>query len=138
MIGTGRSGTVWLAVHLGLEEYRAIKCISRRIADYETVRREALILKKLRHPAIPIVYDLEEDQEYLYLVEEYLQGSSLYTLIRNQGVIQEAEAVRYGIQLCQLVQFLHSAGETPIFHLDLHEPAEEPEEYDHPLLHYRR
>ena len=120
MIGTGRSGTVWLAVHLGLEEYRAIKCISRRIADYETVRREALILKKLRHPAIPIVYDLEEDQEYLYLVEEYLQGSSLYTLIRNQGVIQEAEAVRYGIQLCQLVQFLHSAGETPILHLDLH------------------
>ena len=120
MIGTGRFGTVWLATHLSLEEYRAIKCIPRRIADYEAVRREALILKKLRHPAIPIIYDLEEDQDYLYLVEEYLQGSSLYTLIQRQGVIQEAEAVRYGIQLCQLVQFLHSAGETPILHLDLH------------------
>ncbi len=119
VIGTGRTGTVWLAVHMGLEEYRAIKCISRRAVDYETVRREALILKKLRHPAIPVVYDLEEDQEYLYLVEEYLQGSSLYTLIRKQGVIQEAEAVDYGIQLCQLVQFLHSVGENPILHLDL-------------------
>lgn len=73
MIGTGRSGTVWLAVHLGLEEYRAIKCILRRGTNYETVRREALILKNLRHPAIPIVYDLEEDQDYLYLIEEYLQ-----------------------------------------------------------------
>lgn len=119
MIGTGRSGTVWLAVHLGLEEYRSIKCILRRGTDYETVRREALILKNLRHPAIPIVYDLEEDQDYLYLIEEYLQGTSLYTLVRKQGVLWEADAVRYGIQLCQLVQFLHSAGETPILHLDL-------------------
>lgn len=119
VIGTGRSGTVWLAVHLGLEEYRAIKCMLRRGTNYETVRREAMILKNLRHPAIPIVYDLEEDSDYLYLVEEYLQGTSLYTLVRKQGVMWEAEAVRYGIQLCQLVQFLHSAGETPILHLDL-------------------
>ena len=109
MIGTGRSGTVWLAVHLGLEEYRAIKCILRRGTNYETVRREALILKNLRHPAIPIVYDLEEDQDYLYLIEEYLRGASLYTLVCKQGVLWEADAVRYGIQLCQLVQFLHSA-----------------------------
>ena len=42
-LGSGRSGTVWLAVHLGLEEYRAIKCVSRKCADYETFRREALI-----------------------------------------------------------------------------------------------
>ncbi len=119
MIGTGRTGTVWLAVHLGLDEYRAIKQVSKDIVAYEAFRREALILKSLRHPAIPIVYDLEEDQEFLYLIEEYLKGISLFTLIENQGVMQEAEVVHYGVQICRLVEFLHSQGDKPILFLDL-------------------
>lgn len=119
MLGTGRTGTVWLAVHLGLEEYRAIKQVSKDIVAYEVFRREALIQKSLRHPGIPIVYDLEEDQEFLYLIEEYLKGISLYTLIERQGVMQETEAVHYGVQICRLVEFLHSQGEKPILFLDL-------------------
>lgn len=110
---------MWLAEHLGLKEYRAIKQVSKAIVEYEVFRREALILKSLRHPAIPIVYDLEEDQEFLYLIEEYLKGISLYTLIERQGVMQEAEAVHYGVQICRLVEFLHSQGEKPILYLDL-------------------
>ncbi len=110
---------MWLAVHLGLDEYRAIKQVSKAIVEYEAFRREALILKSLRHPAIPIVYDLEEDQDFFYLIEEYLKGISLYTLIERQGVMQEAEAVHYGVQICRLVEFLHSQGEKPILYLDL-------------------
>ncbi len=119
MIGTGRTGTVWLAVHLGLEEYRAIKQIPREAVDYEAFRREALILKGLRHPAVPVIYDLEEDSDSLYLIEEYLKGNSLYALVKEKGVLQEAEAIHYGIQICRLVAFLHSAGEYPILYLDL-------------------
>ena len=51
-------------MHIGLEEYRAIKRISKRDADYDTFRREALVLKELRHPGIPMIYDLEEDSEF--------------------------------------------------------------------------
>lgn len=118
-MGTGRTGTVWLAEHLGLEEYRAVKCVSRRSEDYESFRREALILKNLRHPGIPMIYDIEEDDQYFYLIEEYLKGDSLYTLIMRQGTLQEADAVRYGLQICGLVEYLHSAGEYPILYLDL-------------------
>ena len=63
ILGTGRIGTVFLAVHLGLEEYRAVKRVPRSFHDYEHFRREALILKELRHPGIPIIYDIEEDEE---------------------------------------------------------------------------
>ena len=35
-----------LAVHIGLEEYRAIKRISKRDADYDTSEGEALIAKR--------------------------------------------------------------------------------------------
>ena len=76
ILGTGREGTVFLAVHLGLEEYRAVKRVSKSFLNYEQFRREALILKELRHPGIPIVYDVEEDENYSYLIEEYLEGDS--------------------------------------------------------------
>lgn len=58
ILGTGRAGTVFLAVHLGLEEYRAIKRVPKSFLNYDRFRREALVLKELRHPGIPIVYDL--------------------------------------------------------------------------------
>lgn len=118
-LGTGRTGTVWLSLHLGLEEYRAIKCVSKECADYETFRREALILKELHHPGIPMIYDLEEDSEYFYLIEEYLQGYSLYTLIKRQGTLKQADAIRYGMQICGLVEYMHSACKLPILYLDL-------------------
>ena len=43
--------------------------------DYDTFRKEALFLKTLRHPGIPLVYTIvEEDQTNSYLIEEYLEG----------------------------------------------------------------
>ena len=54
-LGSGRSGTVYLAFHLELEEYRAIKVVPKAVSGYETFRKEALFLKELRHPGIPIV-----------------------------------------------------------------------------------
>ena len=84
-------------------------CIrDRSDADYDTFQREALVLKELRHPGIPMIYDLEEDSEFFYLIEEDLEGYSLYALIARQGPIQEAEAARYGMHVCGLVAYMHS------------------------------
>lgn len=55
-LGAGRSGNVFLAWHTELEEYRAVKIVPKTMADYETFRKEALFLKTLRHPGIPLVY----------------------------------------------------------------------------------
>ena len=54
---------MYLAFHLELEEYRAIKVVPKAVSGYETFRKEALFLKELRHPGIPIVYDVEEDED---------------------------------------------------------------------------
>ena len=55
-----------------------MKIVPKTMADYETFRKEALFLKTLRHPGIPLVYDVEEDLTNSYLIEEYLEGESLY------------------------------------------------------------
>ena len=81
--------------------------------------REALLLKELRHPGIPIVYDVEEDSDYSYLIEEFLEGNSVYDLVMSQGYLLQEAAIGYGIQICSLVNYLHLAEKTPILHLDL-------------------
>lgn len=118
-IGQGRTGTVYLAVHRELMEYRAIKRVPKDSVTYEQFKREALLLKELHHPGIPIVYDLEEDLEYSYLIEEYLDGYTLYDMVRSHGHLSQEAVLHYGIQICSLVHYLHSAGDIPILHLDL-------------------
>lgn len=119
VLGCGRSGTVFLAKHLELDEYRAIKRVPKTFVDYELFRKEALILKGIRDPAIPIVYDLAEDDKYSYLIEEYLEGDSLYALISESGHYSSAMTIRYGIQICHLVHIMHSTMPIPVLYLDL-------------------
>lgn len=119
ILGKGRSGTVYLARHLELDEYRAIKEVPKCSLCYEQFKKEALLLKRLRHPGIPIVYDLEEEHNFSYLIEEFLEGDSLYDLIRTKGHLNQDAVIRYGIQICDLVYYLHSAEEFPILYLDL-------------------
>lgn len=57
--GAGSSGTVYLAEHLKLKVYRAIKCIPKDTArntsnfSEEQLLKEAGLLKNLNHPGIP-------------------------------------------------------------------------------------
>ncbi len=119
ILGQGRNGDVFLARHLELDAYRAIKRVLKSSARCEQFRREALLLKRLKHPCIPIVYDLEEDSQFSYLVEEFLEGDSLYDLVQSRGPLNQDAVIRYGIQICGLVQYLHSAETIPILYLDL-------------------
>lgn len=116
VIGRGRSSTVYLAEHLGLEEYRAIKRVPK--GDGERLY-EASVLKNLKHPGIPVIYDLEEDSNYYYLIEEYLDGESLYACLEREGSLTKARRISYGIQLCQIIFYLHSFETYPILYLDL-------------------
>ena len=116
VIGRGRSSTVYLAEHVKLEEYRAIKQVPK-----EEGKRlwEASIRKNLKHPGIPVLYDLEEDTYYYYLIEEYLDGESLYACLEREGSLTKAMRISYGIQLCQIIYYLHSFETYPILYLDL-------------------
>ena len=119
IIGCGRSGTVFLARHLALNEYRAIKRVPKEGRTGTDFLKEAMILKSLKHPGIPVIYDYEQDQYYHYLIEEYLEGESLFTLVSKRGNLTRAKTVTYGIELCRIMNYLHSLKPTPILYLDL-------------------
>lgn len=118
MLGHGASANVYLAEHLLLQSLRAIKRIAKSNVLYQYTLNEAHILKNLRHPNIPIIYDIEEDGQYLYIIEEYIEGESLKSYRLKQDHIQEDVIVNYSIQICELIGYLHSR-EQFILYLDL-------------------
>ncbi|MGF7145824.1 serine/threonine-protein kinase [Anaerotaenia torta] len=118
LLGSGGTARVYLARHVKLNSYRAIKCISKNNPLYELQRKEAIILKSLRHSCIPIIYDIEEDEEGSYIIEQYLEGSTLKECIRTKGPLPENILIEYAVQLCGLIHYLHSS-DPPLLYVDL-------------------
>ena len=118
LLGRGGTAKVYLAEHIALNSYRAIKCIPKNHPLYELQHKEAQILKNLKHSCIPIIYDIEENEEGSYIVEQYLEGETLKDYVRTKGTLPENIIIHFALQLCDLIQYLHSI-ERPILYLDL-------------------
>ncbi len=86
---------------------------------YQQFLTEATLLKNLKHPGIPIIYDLEEDEEYLYIIEEYIKGESLRAVMLNQTAISREKIIDFTIQICNIIEYLHNIKPFPVLYLDL-------------------
>ena len=118
LLGCGGTAEVYLAEHIRLNSYRAIKFISKKHPLYELQRKEAFILKALKHSCIPIIYDIEENEEGSYIVEQYIEGLTLKEYVSKNGALKEDMAIKAGMQLCDLILYLKSL-ERPVIYLDL-------------------
>lgn len=81
--------------------------------------KEAVYLKSLCHSGIPLIYDVEEDEKYFYIIEEYVQGESLKSMLDRRKKFSLEEIIVYGIQLCEVIQYLHEQKPYPILHSDI-------------------
>lgn len=108
-----------MAEHIRLHALRAVKCVDKAKFSYEKLVKEVVYLKSLSHPGIPVIYDVEEDQKYFYIIEEYVQGESLKSMLNRHKKFSLEEIVAYGIQLCEVLCYLHGQKPYPILHSDI-------------------
>ena len=80
---------------------------------------EADLLKNLKHPGIPTIYDVEEDNENYYIIEEYIQGQSLEAYVLYQDCISIDTAVCMALQICDVIKYLHGQQPEPVIYQDL-------------------
>ena len=118
-LGTGTFGTVYLSKHNILECYRAIKTIPKTTSMTHSLLHEAQLLKSLKHPGIPCLYDIEEDADSYYLIEEFVEGESLEQFLLHQTTISLNTFLDLGLQICNIFQYLHAQKPSPILYLDL-------------------
>ena len=118
-LGTGQTSHVYLARHLTLNVNRAIKVLPKTSAHPISVLSEAQLLRSLNHPGIPTIYDIEQDDQNYYLVEEYIPGDSLEAFLLHQTFISQALFLSFCEQLCDIFTYLHSLHPAPILYQDL-------------------
>jgi serine/threonine-protein kinase len=86
------------------------------IAGFERFQREEEIGSTLNHPAVLKVIKVEGQKSRPYLVMEFLEGRTLAEVIAERKKLTEAEAVAYGSQICDALEYLHTKG---IAHRDM-------------------
>jgi ankyrin repeat protein len=83
----------------------------------QALRREYEVMRKLRHPHIVRAHQIFEEAGYLYLVMDFLEGSSLADSM-SQGPASERDLLDWGQQLCETLDYLH-AQKPPLIYRDL-------------------
>jgi len=128
VIGRGGMGAVYLVTDtLDQNRVMALKEMSNtaivdahdRAVAVEQFRREAELLRRLRHPNLPIVTDEFTLDDRNYLVMEYVPGSTLQQMLdRGEGPFSENRVVAWANQLCDVLHYLHRQ-QPPIIFRDL-------------------
>jgi serine/threonine protein kinase len=77
--------------------------------------REALLLARLQHPAIPTLYDYFFEDGFWYLVMDYIPGPTLSHYLRQHAPLPPLEALNYAIQICDVLDYLHRQTPSIIF-----------------------
>ncbi len=118
-LGKGGMGVVHKARHVELDRIVALKLVlSGALAtDAERSRfhREAEVVAQLHHPNIVQIYDVGTSEGNPYLSLEYVEGSTLATLL-EKGPLCPRKAAELVESLAQAMHIVHRSG---IVHRDL-------------------
>lgn len=127
-VGQGGMSVVYLALNERANKTWAVKEVKKDGAgDSASARRrlaaEVHILKGLKHRYLPSIVDILDDGDAYLIVMDYIEGKSLYTLLRErmsaEGLpIPVENVVAWGIQLCEALHYLHTR-EEPIIYRDM-------------------
>jgi predicted Ser/Thr protein kinase len=114
-LGSGGSGSVWLArdEQTGLDV--ALKIIAREGKSAARAEREAAAAARLRHPSCLRAYAFARDPRHVYIAYEYIPGMTFREAMRA-GELDDARAIAACAEICDALAHAHAAG---ILHRDV-------------------
>jgi predicted Ser/Thr protein kinase len=119
LLGRGGMGTVYKARQRNLDRFIALKVIPPDAAAdpafAERFAREARAMARLNHPNIVTVYDFSHENDFYWLMMEYVDGVNLRHALRA-GHLQPREALAIVPQVCDALQYAHDQG---VVHRDI-------------------
>jgi serine/threonine protein kinase len=122
-IGKGGMGEVYVATD---ERFQSTVAIKRTFYDDPEMRRaferEARLLNRLRHGALPKVSDHFGEGGEQFLVMEFIEGSDLSDVLKQRKIpFPLADVLRWADELLDALDYLHTQ-EQPVVHRDIKPP----------------
>ncbi|MFS8085711.1 MAG: serine/threonine-protein kinase, partial [Acidobacteriota bacterium] len=119
-LGQGGMGAVYEAVDERLDTIVALK---ETLFTDERLRkqfeREARLLARMHHPALPRVSDHFNEGDGQFLVMQYIAGDDLFAMLANRKApFPQEEVLLWADQLCDALDYLHTQ-DPQIIHRDI-------------------
>ncbi|KRZ96675.1 Serine/threonine kinase SAD-1 [Trichinella sp. T8] len=118
-LGKGQTGLVKLGTHYASGRKVAIKIVRKEKLSESVlikVEREIAVMKLIDHPYILRLYDVYENQKFLYLILEYVSGGELFDYLVRKGRLPIKEAKKIFRQIVCALDYCHAQN---ICHRDL-------------------
>src|SRR5213592_2589582 len=106
-LGSGGSGSVWLArdERSGLDV--ALKIVAREGKAGSRAEREARAAASLRHPRCQRILSLARDPSHVYIAYEYVPGRTLREAMRA-GELGDRDAIEVAAQISDALAHAHA------------------------------
>jgi len=119
LVGRGGMGEVYRARDVVLRRIVALKIIApsgrHDRSSRERFRREVVSLACVNHPNVVQVHHFDEEEGFLYLVMEFVDGRPLKRMV-TEGPLPLAQAVKVISQVADGLEAFHAAG---VYHRDI-------------------
>ena len=132
VLGQGGFGQTYLAEDQGrfnercaLKEFIPVQAGTYALEkSKELFRREAQVLYQIRHPQIPQFAAVFEENQRLFLVQDFVEGKTYHTLLKQRQqsptgqprTFSENEIIQFLRQMLPVLGYIHSLG---IIHRDI-------------------
>lgn len=122
-IGHGGMSVVYMALNEKANKTWAVKEIRKDgKMDFNIVKQglvaEIETLKRLKHPNLPSIVDVIEDDDSFIIVMDYIEGKSLDSILMEHGAQPQENVIEWAEQLCDVLGYLHSC-KPPIIYRDM-------------------
>src|SRR5947209_7832446 len=116
-IGAGGMRVAYLARDERLNRKVVLKVLPPEVGSDQTARarlvREAQMASALNHPYICTIYEVGEENGFVFIAMEHIEGR---TLAASHSPMSPQEVIRYGCQIAEALEHAHTRG---IIHRDL-------------------
>lgn len=124
LVGRGGMSKVYLAMDKRLNKQWAVKEIEKRAKDgndevvIQSAIAEANLIKQLDHPAIVRIVDIIDNGNVIYIIEDYIEGETLSTILEENGPQPQEAVIDWAKQICEALEYLHTR-KPPIIYRDM-------------------
>ncbi|MFH1422159.1 MAG: protein kinase [Planctomycetota bacterium] len=113
MLGEGGMSTVYLAKDKILDIDVAIKMLysvlSKNKQAIDTLREEARLTASLSHPNIVHLYNIEQIDDYNFIVMEFVDGPTLQDIMDERRKLSQDEIINYAKGIASALDHAHEA-----------------------------